>query len=222
MPNETQDLFKKAIQERGVDIDETTSREEIFQKTAESQGFSKEEVAPFLELAKKTSPSAGFPTGFNPETGIPLSQSLSSGAGVLPTAVPITQKFGARNPAVEIFSGGVNFGTDFGVARGTPVTLPQGNWVVTEAFGGAIEGRRSVNRGYGNSVKVSNTLTGETLRFSHLSRVGVKPGQTLDGGQVIALTGSTGNSTGAHLDVEFTDETGRLRDFAKSKFAQGV
>ena len=94
MPNETQDLFKKAIQERGVDIDETTSKEEIFQKTAESQGFTQEEISPFLELAKKTSPD--FPTGFNPETGIPLSQSLSRGAGVLPIPEYEVQNLGLQ------------------------------------------------------------------------------------------------------------------------------
>ena len=50
------------------------------------------------------------------------------------------------------------------------------------------------------------------VRYSHLNQVGVKPGQVVKGGQVVGLTGSTGNSSGPHLDWEAYDAQGRLTD----------
>lgn len=139
---------------------------------------------------------------------------------------PVSQKFGARNPG-EIYSGGVNYGTDFAIAKGTPVNLPQGNWKVLETFSGATaEGpnnrQRGINRGYGNSILVQNLDTGEKLRFSHLSSVGVRPGQTINGGQ-IGKSGATGNvlgKTGAHLDVEYYDPSGKIADLASSSLVR--
>lgn len=138
---------------------------------------------------------------------------------ILPGKDRVTQAFGNRS-AVEIFSGGVNRGTDFGAKRGTPVALPQGRWVVMESFGEAREGVRGTNRGYGNSVKVRNQMTGEILRFSHLGKVNVRPGQLVSSGQVVGLTGSTGNSTGPHLDIEYISATGRLGDVRRSPYGK--
>lgn len=134
---------------------------------------------------------------------------------------PITQVFGQKSK-FDVFSGGVNYGVDFGIKEGTPVGLPAGQWEVVEAFGGA--GNRgfigdNTNRGYGNSVLVKNAKTGETLRLSHLQRVNVRPGQVIPGGTIIGASGATGNVTGAHLDVEYKDQSGRLRDVLKTPYA---
>lgn len=135
---------------------------------------------------------------------------------------PITQSFGARS-GVEVFSGGFNRGADFGVKEGTPLALPPGEWQVQEAFGADKEkgyiGRKS-NRGYGNSVLVRNTQTGETLRFSHLSGVNVLPGKVYKGGTVIGASGMTGNVTGPHVDIEYT-KNGKLSDVTKSPYSFG-
>ena len=53
--------------------------------------------------------------------------------------------------------------------------------------------------GYGNTILVSH-VGGIKARYSHLSVVYVKNGQTVTRGQVIGLMGSTGHSTGPHLD----------------------
>lgn len=137
---------------------------------------------------------------------------------ILPVAAKVTQVFGNRNPAIEIFSKGINTGTDFAVAKGTPVSLPPGNWQVIKSFSGAKEGARGANSGYGNSILAKNTDTGETIRFSHLSRVNVKPGQAVRGGMVVGLSGNTGNSTGPHLDVEYRDKSGKLADILRSRY----
>ena len=136
----------------------------------------------------------------------------------------ITQKFGNRS-AVEVFSGGFNRGTDFGVGENTQISVPQGDWEVIETFDQATKRGRigdKTNRGYGNSVLVRNKQTGETLRFSHLNRVGVKPGQTVKGGTIVGLSGATGNVTGAHVDVEYTNPKGQLTAVERSPYARDI
>ena len=55
--------------------------------------------------------------------------------------------------------------------------------------------------GYGNCIVVRHPNGLETL-YGHLSKINVRPGQTIETGQVIGLGGSTGNSTGPHLHFE--------------------
>lgn len=147
--------------------------------------------------------------------------------GILGRSGVITQQFGNRN-AIEKYSKGINYGTDIAVPKGTPVALPPGEWKVTEAFSGATASgsnnkQGGINRGYGNSIFVQNIQTGERLRMSHLSQVGVQPGQVIKGGQVIARTGATGNvhgTTGEHLDIEYYTPQGKIADVLKSRYAQ--
>lgn len=137
----------------------------------------------------------------------------------------LTQKFGNRS-SVEKYSGGVNYGTDFAIPEGTVATLPQGNWEVLDVFDQATakgpgNPQGGINKGYGNSVLVRNKDTGEKLRFSHLSKVSVKKGQTTVGGRPIGLTGATGNvagKTGQHLDLEYYNKQGKLDDVLKSDY----
>lgn len=146
---------------------------------------------------------------------------------ILPMAAQITQKFGNRS-AVERFSKGVNYGTDFAIPTGTKVALPPGEWEVLDSFAKATASgpknkQLGINRGYGNSILVRNKTTGEKLRFSHLSRVGARKGQTLQGGAVIGLSGATGNvagRTGQHLDLEYYNSMGKIADVLRSRYAR--
>lgn len=134
----------------------------------------------------------------------------------------VTQTFGQKSP-YDVFSGGVNYGVDFGVKSGTPVGLPPGQWRVVEAYNQASgQGYigNDTNRGYGNSVLVQNEKTGESIRLSHLDKVGVAPGQRIPGGTIIGLSGATGNVTGAHLDVEYRDQSGQLNDVMRTPYAR--
>lgn len=147
--------------------------------------------------------------------------------GILGKSGVITQQFGNRN-AIEKYSKGVNYGTDIAVPKGTPVALPPGEWKVIESFNGATasgsnNSQGGINRGYGNSVLVQNAQTGEKLRMSHLSQVGVQPGQVINGGSVIAKTGATGNvhgTTGEHLDLEYYTPQGQIADVLKTRYAR--
>ena len=153
--------------------------------------------------------------------------SQQGSSGLLAKRGPITQYFGQRSN-VEKYSRGVNYGTDFAVPTGTKVSTPPGKWKVVEAFTGArAQGpnnpQQGINRGYGNSVLLQNIDTGEKLRMSHLSQVGVQPGSVVPGGSVIGMTGATGNvagRTGQHLDLEYYNHQGKVNDFMRSPYAQ--
>ena len=128
---------------------------------------------------------------------------------------PITQAFGNYNPALYrgINKAMRNTGLDIGVPEGTNVNLPPGLWEVVDARRGGY------NSGYGNTIKVKNTQTGEQLRFSHLSKIAkIKAGQKLSGGVRVAQTGRTGNVTGPHLDLEYYDKAGRVSDVLRSQY----
>ena len=155
-----------------------------------------------------------------PTQAQPQLQSKADGNRIIPNKAAVNTAFGVSSSA-DVFSQGVNNGVDLDTPRGTPVSSPQGEWVVKEAFGGATrEGfiGNGDNSGFGNSVLIQNTQTGETLRFSHLDGVKVRPGQKIGGGQQLGVSGNTGNSSGSHLDVEYRDSTGALRDVLGSRF----
>ena len=59
----------------------------------------------------------------------------------------------------------------------------------------------SYNGAYGNLVKIEHGNGVETW-YAHTSKMYVTPGQEVKAGDVIALVGSTGNSTGPHLHLE--------------------
>jgi len=193
--------------------------------------------------------STGFTSGLTPKkeekpTGIvafnanenylPSELRKPKGEGVFPETLPkgkndsiimaddapITQKFGNYNPQYEVFSGGVNYGTDFGIPEGTSITTPQGEWEVVESFSGARRGYigDGTNQGYGNSVVIQNRMTGEKMRFSHLSQVVVKPGELVKKGTLLGKSGSTGNSSGDHLDLEYYNSRGEPQDILQSPY----
>ena len=58
---------------------------------------------------------------------------------------------------------------------------------------------------YGNMVEVTHEdYEGKTLvtRYAHLSSIAVKPGDSVNYGKQIGVTGDTGNVTGSHLHLE--------------------
>ena len=82
-------------------------------------------------------------------------------------------------------------GTDFSVHVGTPVQAPA-DAVVVKATRHPDMGIYLVLRHSGRYSTV----------YMHLSKSMVKPGQKVKMGQVIALSGNTGRSTGPHLHYE--------------------
>ncbi|MCX4917513.1 M23 family metallopeptidase [Streptomyces sp. NPDC060011] len=91
----------------------------------------------------------------------------------------------------SLWSSGSHTGVDFHAASGTSVHSVGAGTVVTAGWGGA----------YGNQV-VIKMHDGTYTMYGHLSSIGVSVGQTVTPGQQIAISGSTGNTTGPHLHFE--------------------
>jgi len=89
------------------------------------------------------------------------------------------------------------------VDLGTPV----GTHVMAVAEGTVIVARSSgYNGGYGEYV-VINHPNGTQSVYAHLSKVYVTPGEQVSQGELIALSGNTGRSTGPHLHIEIHGAT---------------
>lgn len=86
-------------------------------------------------------------------------------------------------------------GIDYAAPAGTPVQAA-GNGVVTFA---------GWKRGYGKTVELRHGKVYATS-YAHLSRIpgGIRRGARVSQGQIIGHVGSTGLSTGPHLDYRFT------------------
>ena len=65
------------------------------------------------------------------------------------------------------------------------------------------------SRSYGNYVVISHG-SGNTTLYAHMSSRKVSVGQYVNQGDVIGITGSTGNSTGPHLHFEVTENGVRV------------
>ncbi|BDG61178.1 M23 family metallopeptidase [Caldinitratiruptor microaerophilus] len=108
--------------------------------------------------------------------------------GLWPLRGRITSGFGWRiNPVTRRRS--FHDGVDIAVPVGTPVRAVAAGTVVYSGWLG----------GWGRTVKIDHG-NGIVTRYSHLQAILVQPGVRVDAGQEIALSGSTGVSTGPHLD----------------------
>ncbi|GEM46706.1 peptidoglycan DD-metalloendopeptidase family protein [Deinococcus cellulosilyticus] len=111
---------------------------------------------------------------------------------VWPVDGKITSGFGTRTLVVA----GSNHhpGVDIAQKTGTPVKA---------ARAGVVKVAGWDNTGFGNTVVIDHG-DGWTTRYSHNSQLRVKAGQQVVDGEVIAEVGSTGFSTGPHLDFRMT------------------
>jgi murein DD-endopeptidase MepM/ murein hydrolase activator NlpD len=82
---------------------------------------------------------------------------------------------------------------------GVDIPGPIGTPIYATADG--IVGRTGWVGGYGNLVELEHGRGLET-RYGHLSKILVAPGSRVKRGDLIALMGSTGRSTGSHLHYE--------------------
>jgi murein DD-endopeptidase MepM/ murein hydrolase activator NlpD len=105
------------------------------------------------------------------------------------------------HPILKLFR--PHMGTDYGAPVGTPV----------QTIGaGRVEfaGRKG---GEGNMVQIAHSDGYETM-YLHLSRMFVHQGERVEIGKTIGLVGSTGLSTGPHLDFRIL-QRGQYKNFEK-------
>ncbi len=96
-----------------------------------------------------------------------------------------------------------HMGTDYGAPVGTPVQAIGSGRVVFAGLKG----------GEGNMVQIAHTNGYETM-YLHLSRMYVRAGEHVEIGKAIGLVGSTGLSTGPHLDFRILQK-GQYKNFEK-------
>lgn len=85
-------------------------------------------------------------------------------------------------------------GVDIAAPYATPIVAAAGGEVIISRVGGW-------HGGYGNYIVIAHENGTQTL-YAHLSHNIVSEGQVVTRGQLIALMGSTGNSTGPHVHFE--------------------
>lgn len=129
---------------------------------------------------------------------IPVSvKNISENVGItdsvgyqMPAKGRISSQFGNRfHPVDKVMK--FHAGIDIAVPMGTKVTA-SASGVVTHA---------GWKKGYGNLVVVRHNDGKETY-YGHLSKITVKENEQVSAGQQVALSGSTGKSTGPHLHFE--------------------
>ncbi len=120
---------------------------------------------------------------------------LEDGLISIPSVQPVanmsfTSNFGIRS---DPFRGSAAFhpGVDIQCGIGTAVY----------ATADGVVDRAERSGGYGNLVEIDHGR-GIATRYGHLSKILVAAGQKVKRGQLIALSGSTGRSTGPHLHYE--------------------
>ncbi len=120
---------------------------------------------------------------------------LSHGVISIPSIRPVenvsfTSDFGVRSDPFR-HTAAMHAGIDLAGPVGTPIYATADGVVARAEWAG----------GYGNLVEIDHGK-GIHTRFGHLSKLLVKPNRRVHRGDLIALMGSTGRSTGSHLHYE--------------------
>ena len=114
---------------------------------------------------------------------------------MMPTMMPVAAPYNSSSFGMRIdpFTGmqAMHEGIDFLADMGSPVVAAAGGVVIFAGF----------HPQYGNVIDIDH---GNDLltRYAHLSKILVKEGDIVQRGHRIALSGSTGRSTGPHLHFE--------------------
>ena len=116
-------------------------------------------------------------------------------SSLLPTLMPIHAErigsvFGRRiDPIAGVTA--LHEGIDFGADTGTPV----------QAAAGGVVSTANYHPEYGYLIEIDHG-NDFSSRYAHLSKIKVQAGQVVKRGQLIALSGNSGRSTGPHLHFE--------------------
>jgi len=95
--------------------------------------------------------------------------------------------FSRLHPILKVYT--AHLGVDYGAPVGTPVHATADGVVISAGWNGPS----------GRMVHLRHKNSYETL-YLHLSQIFVKEGDRVEGGETIGLVGSSGESTGPHLD----------------------
>ena len=116
------------------------------------------------------------------------------GGGFNYSKYKVTSEFGNRRDPITGKSA-FHSGIDIGMKLNDPVGATRGGTVVYAGFGQPGSGYG----GFGNVVVVKDAQ-GLLHQYNHLNKINVKVGQQVGAGAILGGAGSTGRSTGVHLD----------------------
>lgn len=150
---------------------------------AAEEAYRQQQAAAAAAAAAGSGSTTSAPTNVDVTyTGGSLQWPVSSGG-------TITSKFGPRESPGGIGSR-YHQGLDIGCPTGTPIVACEAGTVIAASYSGSM----------GNYVTIAHSSS-LTTTYMHNSSICVSVGQTVSRGQVIALAGSTGNSTGPHCHL---------------------
>ncbi|MCP4747127.1 MAG: M23 family metallopeptidase [Desulfobacteraceae bacterium] len=115
---------------------------------------------------------------------------LAATPSLRPTTGWVSSNFGYR---ISPFTGQKEFhrGLDIATKKGTPVIAPADGII-------SYAGKKWL---MGNMLKINHDY-GMTTRYGHLSKLLKRKGEKVKRGELVALVGNTGRSTGPHLHYE--------------------
>lgn len=165
--------------EQQVLLDQAIYDRDTSERMYEEIMAASQEVANMIRRSQIQMSSAGY-------SGAPA----GAGGMIWPISGPITSEFGWRTHPIfgtARFHSGLDIGGDYGM----PIYAAAGGTVI---YAGWISG-------YGNAVIIDHG-GGVTTLYGHNDSLNVSEGENVAQGQVIAMCGSTGNSTGPHCHFE--------------------
>ena len=135
-----------------------------------------------LEVAK---------TNIIEKLGIDTTKAISNINGIKIATLPVSGTITSRYGVSSRIRSSTHTGLDIAAPKGTPIKVVADGTITFAEYNGS----------YGYLVKVKHDNGVETW-YAHTSKMYVSAGQKVKAGDIIALVGSTGNSTGAHLHLE--------------------
>ncbi|MEU9700623.1 transglycosylase family protein [Streptomyces sp. NPDC047981] len=155
--------------------------------------------APATKPPATRTPATKPPATKAPATKAPVSRTKPDSKPAVRTearsdsfSAPVAASIGTRyRVSGSSWSSGYHTGVDFPVPTGTSVKAVAPGKVVSSGWAGA----------YGYEIVIRHD-DGRYSQYAHLSALTVREGQRVNGGQRIARSGSTGNSSGPHLHFE--------------------
>ena len=156
------------------------------------------EAAAKIDFSRSSVVTEGDPDGklkqlLSAQSAGSITRAASAGSLGAPLASLVTASpFGYRVSPITGGSGDFHRGQDYVAQCGTSV-LAAASGTVTFAGWHQFGGGNRVVVDHGNGLETT---------YNHLSSFNVKVGQTVSRGEVVALSGTTGASTGCHLHFE--------------------
>ena len=186
---EAEQLINEIKEQKGKEIGENNINLTVSEKyTEETVEISQIEVA-------RTNLNDRVVTAINDEVARKAEEerirNMPDVNGIKLANLPVTGTITSRYGVSSRIRSSNHTGLDIAAKKGTPIKVVSDGVVTFAKYNGS----------YGYLVKVDHGNGVETW-YAHTSKMYVSAGETVKAGDVIALVGSTGNSTGPHLHFE--------------------